>query len=601
TFNPTSAAEISDPSKANYKAIIDASFACDNCTFAENLTIEPSGGAITGKNINLNGAFILNTFKKSFTPNTSFSEIYSKTRLSPETFGANGGDNASDDDSLSGLIANVAYAVGKPSSIYVKNKETVHSRSGLFDFEMGGATVQTTNAASLSHGTAVSNQQKYLFEFTQLNVKFFNGNFDGQNIASRLLKLKGVQSYLFDNVFISDYFSPPNAYARAIAISIELEDNFTGGKLLNSTIKNIGAASNGNANDTPFGVSKAISLAIRTQNSSNQLVEGCIIENIYGDDAEGFYNAPAFGYFGKYNYATNKSQITFNNNLFKGCQRRALKVNASNCNITNNIIESATNDWIFSGAQATSVHVFSIKRGEAIRNVNVRGNVIKTIGDARNPGFAINDATDCLIENNNFEASYPMLQRTISFGVFSEQGGLYSGDLSNTVIFRNNNVKNYMFVLDNLYVPVNGGFVFENNVINLNIDRNLGGFWGAFRIFSKSGETAPHTFKNITINVNQTFNTGTLFGGVILSQGRNLKNLTFENVEINYSGTSIPTYPFAVVGTAESSASFDNTNLIKDCTLKGAVGTGAINVTGGNSGVVIQNSYDDSAMPITTN
>ena len=56
-----------------------------------------------------------------------------------------------------------------------------------------------------------------------------------------------------------------------------------------------------------------------------------------------------------------------------------------------------------------------------------------------------------------------------------------------------------------------------------------------------------------------------------------------------------------MVGTAESSASFDNTNLIKDCTLKGAVGTGAINVTGGNSGVVIQNSYDDSAMPITTN
>lgn len=600
TFNPTSAAEISDPSKANYKAIIDASFACDNCTFAENLTIEPSGGAITGKNINLNGAFILNNFKKGFTPNTSFSEIYSKTRLSPETFGANGGDNASDDDSLSGLIANVAYAVGKPSSIYVKNKETVHSRSGLFDFEMGGATVQTTNAASLSHGTDISNQKTYLFEFSNMNVRFFNGSFDGQNLASRLFRLNGIASYLFDNVQMFDYYAPPNAYARGIALSIEVKDNFKGGKLMNSSIRNIGAASDNNANNAPFGVSKAISLSVASQNRSEQLIEGCTIENIYGDDAEGFMNRPAFGY-GKYNYGTNEANVTFNNNIIKGCQRRAFKINASNVQITNNVIESARNDWTFSGAQVTNIGIFSIKSGQPVRNVNVTGNTIKTLGDARNSGLAINDATDCLIENNSFEANYPMLQRNITFGVRSNQGGLYDGDLSNTVIFRKNDITNFFFNLNVLYRPINGGFIFEDNVVSLDIDRNLGGFWATFRIASNSGDTAPHTFKNLTININQTLSSGTFFGGVILSQGRNLKNLVFDNVNINYSGTSLPTYPFASAGTGETPANFDNSNLIRNSKLTGASGTGSINVTGSNTSVVIENSTGDRGTPLTTN
>src|SRR5690606_4030726 len=46
TFYPKSAAEISNPDFANHKAIIETSFDCDNCNFAENLTIETAGGVI---------------------------------------------------------------------------------------------------------------------------------------------------------------------------------------------------------------------------------------------------------------------------------------------------------------------------------------------------------------------------------------------------------------------------------------------------------------------------------------------------------------------------------------------------------------------------
>ena len=600
TFSPTSAAEISDPTKANYKAIIETSFDCNGCTFAKDLTIEPAGGAINGADIKLNGAFIENNFKQAFSSNISFDNVYVKTRLSPETFGAIANDNSQDDDFITTLIANVAYATAQNGATYIKNSETVHNRSGVFDWNMNGAVLKTTNSASLSHGAALTNQHKYLFKFENLNVVLSNGELDGQDLASRCVNFNYADSYHLDNIYIHNYYAPPNAYARAVAVKLYIGDNFTGGSMKNTIIENIGAASDNNANNAPFGVAKGISASIRTNNPTVQNITGCTINNVYGDDAEGFYNAPAQGYFGTYDYSKQGAQFNFENNIFRACQRRALKINASNVSLTNNEIESATNDWIFSGAQATLVHIFSIKNAQPISNVNVSGNTVKTIGDAKNRGFGITDATNCIIENNVFEASYIGIQRSLNFANSSTAGGIYSGDLSNTVIFRNNTITNYYIDLPSVYQPINGGFVFENNVINLNIDRNMGAYWGTFRITDTSGDTQPYTFKDITINVNQTFTTSSFFGGVILSQGKNLKNITLDNVEINYAGTSLPKYPFASAGADTSSGNFDSTNKILNCSLNGTIGTGAINI-GGVGNPTITNSYGDGNTPISIN
>ena len=598
SYTPTSAADLSDPAHANFRAVITESFDCTNCTLATNQTIEPAGGNITGTNINLNGAFIENTFKNAFSPSTRFSVVYENSRLSPENFGANGNDTASDDAAISALITNSAYAAGQEGAVYVKNLESVYTRQGVFSWDLNNSTISTTSAANLSHGPANTNLNRYLFFFSNLQLIIRNGTFNGQNIASRAIKVDNVQSYEFDNITIRDYLSPPNAFARGIALKITVGPNTQFGAFTNGLIENIGATSDGNANNTPFGVAKAISMDIATEDVSQHLFENNTINNIYGDDAEGFINRAEFGYRG-YNTLTNGVNTIFRNNTITACQRRAFKVNASNVQILDNIIDSATNDWIFSGSQATTIQVFSINRGQPISNVNVTGNTVRTIGEARNALFGITDATNCLIENNIFESEYIQIQRSISFGNATDQGGLYNGDLSNTVIFRNNTVNNTFFTFNRLYEPINGGFVFENNTINIDIDRNMGAFWAAFRWITPNGDTQPYTFKDITININQSFATGTLFGGVLCSQGINFKNITLDNIDINYEGSSLPDYPFAIVGSKDNPANFDNSNTIENCTITGAQGTGAIVVEGGNSSVNIRSSFGDNATPIT--
>ena len=58
SYTPNSAADVANPSNANKVAIITNSFDCTGCNWAPGQVIDPNGGAITGSNINLNGAFI---------------------------------------------------------------------------------------------------------------------------------------------------------------------------------------------------------------------------------------------------------------------------------------------------------------------------------------------------------------------------------------------------------------------------------------------------------------------------------------------------------------------------------------------------------------
>ena len=598
-YYPESAADISNPDYAEHKAVITNSFDCSGCTFSENQTIEPAGGVISGRNINLNGAFIETAYKPVFSTDVTFTQIYDRSRLTPENFGADGGDSAADDDALSTLIGQSQYALGQTGSRYIKNRETRHSRSGTFNWNMNGAFVRTTSSASLSHGSGTDNQHKYMFEFANMNVEITNGTFNGQNLASRAIYLNGITSYYFDNVVIQNYLSPGGAYARGTGLKIDISNNFAGGSFLNGVIENIGATSDNNANNSPFGVSKAISLNVGTNNASEQLIQNSRIENIYGDDAEGFYYRSKYG-FGGYDHESNRANITFNNNEFIACQRRALKVNASNCQITNNYIESATNDWIFSGAQAALLHIFPLSPQRPLHNVNVIGNTIKTIGEARNPAFGITEAMNCRIENNVFEADHIMLQRNVAFGNGSNSAGSNSGFLDRSIIFRNNTITNYFVLLNKYMISSNGGMTFENNTINLDIDRGMGSSWGAFRkSYPSPMDLNDFTFKDITININQKVSTGGSFGGVLCSEDSDVFNTTFENVDINYTGNAgLPTYPFMIIGT-NPGTSMNNSNRIVDCDVSGAVGTGSIGYTG-SANPVITNSFGDGGTALTT-
>lgn len=577
---------------------INGTISATGATFAANLIIVAGTGTISGTNINLNNACVYNDYNQIFTNTATFTSRYSNSRLSPETFGADGTDAIADDIALATLINQSQYAIGSPTSVYIKNDETVFTGlTGVFDWNMNGCVVRTTSAAGLSHTNDDTSNKKYLFEFDNMPIKITNGEFDGQNLASRCFYFNEVDSYDIQNVNVHNFYAPPSAKVRGIAFLIEAADNFTGGQILNSTIDSIGAASDGIANNTPYGYAKGILLEVASANNVNHLIQGNTISNVYGDDAEGFHNTHRYLY--TYDHTTNLMNFTINNNNFIGCARRALKLFLSNAQVTNNVFESVTTAEDFSGQQASLVQAFSVQAGQALHDVDITGNTFRILGDSNNNPFGINDATDCNITNNVFESSYIAYDRGIVFGVGDTQGGLYSGDLSNTVVFQNNTITNLYIRLLAIYDPISGGFVFDTNTINLNVDRYVNGWYSAITLIDLSGDSQAYTFSNVTINVNQSYNAGNLFSGVFTSLGANVKNLTLTNVDINYTGAFLPTYPFARIGTPGYTPSFDGTNSITNCDITGDSGTNAIYVYGTPKTPVITNSFGDGATAIT--
>ena len=599
TTTPVSAVTLSQlTTMTNTRFVIDAVIDATNATIGNGNTLEAGNGFITGTEINVDNACIVNSFEQIFASTVTFSSPYDNSRLSPETFGALGNGSTADDAAIAGLMNNCEYAIGNSSAVYVKNDETVFTFSHDFNWLMQDAIIRTTNASQLSHGSATSNQHTYMFDFDGTGViTLTGGEFDGGDLASRGINFNYADGYHLEDMHIHNFLSPANAYARAVAIKLYIGDNFTGGSINNTIIENVHATSDGNANNSPYGVSKGISASIRTNNATVQNITNSTIRNISGDDAEGFYNAPAQGYFGTYDYTNQGAQINFDNMLFDACQRRGLKINASNVSLTNSIVRSATNAPIFSGAQATLVHVFSIKDPEPISNVIITGNTVEKVGLSENVIMGVTDAKDCLFENNILIGQSDLdLYSQMRFGIVGTQGGIYSGDLDN-VIFRNNQMINTGFNIQTQYfVPTGQGLIVDNNTMTWNITSFAGGHTGAIQFYDLSNSASHNgfTISNLDISVNIQNSPSTLWA-ILKARQSNVTNMTFDNIDVTYTGTS-PSYGFG-----HFISNFDSSNTVTNCTLTGVSGTGAITVDGATQNAVITNSTGDGNTPITFN
>ena len=598
TTTPVSAVTLSQlTTMTNTRFVIDGNINASNATIGSGNTIESGSGLLTGTNINLNGACIVDDFSQIFASSVTFTSIYDNSRLSPEAFGALGNGSTADDSALSGLIRNVEYATADPTSIYVKNDETVHDRAGIFDWDMNGSIVRTTSAAGLSHGSGVQNQNTYLFEFDGLIPRIRNGEFDGQDLASRAIKVYFSSSFEYENLNVHNYLSPANAYARGVGLKFDLNgSNFTGGSVTNCDIENIGAITDGNANNSPYGVSKALYFEIYDNGATAATINfsGNNINNVYGDDAEGFLSVKGFG--GSYNYQTNNIYFVMDGETYTACQRRAFKVNASNITVTNSNITSVTNSPVFPGAQATLVHFFSITNGQPIQNINFSNNTITKVQNAENVFMGVNDAKDVLINGNTFNSTGDLdLYDFVAFGVDATQNGLYSGDLEN-VVFTNNQMNNVgIQILPNVLAPTGTGLTIEDNDMDFNISSFANGHSGAILIYDLNGATTANavTIKNLNIDVNmQIF--GSSLWAVVKARQSNVFNLTLDNVDVTYTGSS-PSYGFG-----HFISNFDSSNTVINCNLTGVSGTGAITVDGATQNAVITNSTGDGNTPITT-
>lgn len=581
-YYPASSSEISDPSKANHKAIITESFDCSGCTFAANQTIEPAGGVITGSNIQVNGAFIENTFKQAFSSSTTFSEVYAGSRISPETFGATSGDSSDDNDAIDALINNCSLAVGATNGSYVKNQPSNYRRSGIFNWNMNGSVVKITSAANFNN-TKVSVDA--VFDITNLSPSIYNGEFDGTDTYGRLFYLHGQDHFKFNNLRVHDLYSPNTVRCVAFRFSINPDaSGFKYGEFKNNLIEDIVAQGDGNYNDAG-GIAKAWWYTLSGMSSSttfNVIYQNNVVRNIIGDDAEGFYA------IGGANVSHNGSFV-FDNEDYRYCTRRAMKLCVSNVEIKNSYFEEIPQSMFNSAQQmGTMLDFFSTSSGNLIENIRVHDNTIRTVpgNDAHYFLLSVTDAKDVIIENNIITMESAGNYGGVRLGSNTSS---YSGALKDIQV-TNNTFNNCYVNTMTQYAPVNNQPIkVENNEFNFTSTKGVD--VGALRFSARSGAHGYIDFVNNDINVD--INSPNGINGVIASNGVDVVGVTLDKVNVTYTNGQ-SARPFGYL-----KGSFNNSNMIKDCILIGAGGTNALEVSGGSQSVQVVNSSDSSGNPIT--
>ncbi|MGX1930514.1 hypothetical protein [Flagellimonas sp. 2504JD4-2] len=589
TYYPSSSAEITDPARADHKAIITESFDCNGCTFAANQTIEPAGGVITGSNINVNGAFIENTYKQAFGSSVTFSELYENSRISPELFGATSGDSGDDNDAIDAMVDNCLLAAGSKDGSYIKNKPSYYRRTGKFNWNMNGSVVKTTSAANFDNFKV---SVDFVFHWVNISPTIYNGEFDGTRSYGRLMYLDGQEHYVFRDLYIHDYYSPTTVRAKAFQINLRpVSKGFTYGEFSNIVIKDIIAQGDGNYNNSPAGVSKGWSYGVYEINHSNPFTvihKDNKVSNIIGDDAEALYMINKSGG----SNLNNESRFILEREDYRYCSRRAIKANVSNVSVTDSYFEEIP-DSMFSAAQqmGTMVDFFSISSGYMIKDIVFKRNILKSTSDSAHYHFlSLSEVDGADVSENVIEHANVENYAGIRLGSGTST---YDGKLKDISIKNNEFINCGVQVLQR-YAPVNNQpITIDNNTFNYTPDTSDS--WGqhqsALRFSATSGSYGYVNMSNSTINVNIS-SSSNIFNGAISSLGANIVNCTLDNVDIVYTNSGV-NRPFGYM-----QGNFDSSNLVQDCSLSGDVGAGAIEVSGTQS-VRVVNSTDSNGNPIS--
>ncbi|MEW2921822.1 hypothetical protein AB1A65_10160 [Muricauda sp. ANG21] len=584
TYTPTSMADITNPANANLKAVISQSFNCNSCTFAAGQTIEPAGGVISGSNINLNGAYIENTYKQAFAPSVTFSETYNASRVSPETFGANAGDNSDDTDAIDAMINNVELAVTANGGTYIKNRPTNYRRSGILDWNMNGAVLKVTSAAGFNTGQVSVDA---VFDITNLSPTIYNGEFDGTNTYGRLFYLHGQEYFRFQDLYVHNFYASTTYRAVAFRFTINAsESGFKYGEFSNCVIDQIVAQGDGNYNNAPAGISKGWWYTISGINYSDPftvLHTNNKVTNIIGDDAEAFYAIQGGGSL------DHDSKFVFDNEDYRYCTRRAIKACVSNVEIKNSYFEEIPESMFNSAQQmGTMIDFFSTQSSNLIQNIYVHDNVIRTVpgSDAHYYLLSMTEVDGAVITNNTFT-----METTGNYGGvrLGSNTSSYNGALKNINITDNVFNNCYVNAMYN-YAPVaNEPINVDGNVFNFTASQGID--IGAMRFSQNSGSQGYVNFINNDINVDASSANG--INGVIASNGVDVVGVNLENININYSNSQ-SSRPFGYLR-----GNFNSSNTIKNCNLTGASGINALEVLGGTQSVQLINSTDASGNPIT--
>lgn len=399
TASATSIGDLTGGSNSGKYVTIDANINATGATFNSGIVIRAGTGTISGTSIDLNGAGIENSTSQIFDDAVTFDSPYTLSRLSPDVFGAVSGDANDDTDAIDALFNNVQHAIGTLNGSYIKNNDTNYSRSGLFDWDLNGASIETTSTAGFPM-TSVS--VGALFDVTNTSVRVYNGELDGNDLYGRFFYLHGQDHYMFNNLNVHDFYAPVTI--RCVAFRFTMDTTSSGfdyGEFRNNTVDQIVAEGDGNFNNSPGGIAKWTWYTMSGATTStlyDNLYSNNTVSNIIGDDAEAWYAIQGGG------TRTHKGSWVFMDQDFSNCTRRATKACVSNVAMYDNVF-TELEDVLFLSAQqmGSMVDFFSTSSSAGnIKNLRLIRNTFQT-PSGENPRYhllSFTDAEDIIARQN---------------------------------------------------------------------------------------------------------------------------------------------------------------------------------------------------------
>lgn len=585
TSTITSREDFTNPANAGTLATVTQSFDASDATAAAGMVLRSTSDVqISGSNINLNGSGIQDGPFQLFSSSASFSSVYTLSRIRPDMFGATPNDATDDNAALVTFFNNVQHGTATFNGGYIKNNHTNFTRSGLFDWDMNGASVSVTSSANFNLGQVSIDA---VFDVTNTSVRIYNGEFDGTDTYGRFFYLHGQEEYMFNDLFVHDLYSPNAIRAVAFRFTINVgSSGFRHGEFRNCTVQDVVGQGDGNYNDT-FGISKWTWYTISGTNGSTQYMnfyKQNTVTRIIGDDAEGWYAIESGS-----NRDYDGQWVWMQNNI-SDCTRRAIKACIGNVSLYDNTITELKNVYYSSAQQMGSMVDFFSTNSSPIQNIRVVGNTIQT-ASGENAHYWLNaytNAQDIVIAENNY-------RQYAGVGVYNSLriggSGTYTGYLDKMHVLDNNFYNSSIDIINNrASAATTDPIEMDGNDFEYDITPVYGYMAPLHWYGSNSQERGYINFRNAIINWDVS--TGTASGILASSPSWtvNANNVNISDVTLNFSG-GLPTASAEEIGFIPGS--FTNGSFT-NITVTGGSGTPIF-----NGGTITGTTQSGNSPPIT--
>jgi hypothetical protein len=575
TSTIANASDFENPANAGTLATVTGSFSVTGLTPANGMVLKAGGGVLSGTlDVSTIGIEASNT--QLFSSNISFSEVYSKSILPLEMFGATANDSSDDNDSIEAGWNNVAHISFGTSGIYTKNDHSTISRSGTLNWDMNGAILQTTSAANFDTSNYSIDE---LFRLSNIEFTVYNGTFDMTDTYGRVFRLLTYSRFSFKDLVFENLWNPQPI--RSYAIRGAGAGSLVYGEFVRNTFRDI-TAQGDNASNNSDGISKGIWMECGSISDADfEIVHyGNTYHHITGDDAEAVYYTASGD-------RVHNGHTLFDNETYYEIGRRAIKMTKGQFTVQNSdFTEISTASFVSVQLTATMLDVFSTSGGN-LQNVKIVNNVLRSNGNEymKRWYLSLTNTENALIKGNTFDIWNAMGLNNEKNPSVAGLGAIrlgsntssYTGDIRNIDIIGNNFINGSIEVMQYF-----GGSIAEpTNVIGntFTYDNITGAQQAPVDFYNLGGDTKG--YMNFDSN-NIIFNDTGVFDGIISSDGSGVTITEFhaDNNTITINTGSL-TYEIGNIAGNLLNSSISNT------TITGGSGSPILNIVGSQTGTSV--------------